>query len=65
MLLRCLRAFHAWRRREYVSAAHLAALNRYEDTRGIDWSTWRTPKELAVMRRHERRAALRVVNGRE
>jgi len=36
----------------------------HADTRGIDWSTWRTPKELAQMRRQERRAALRIVGKR-
>jgi hypothetical protein len=55
MLLRLLRAVHHWRRRDYVTAAHLAALNRYEDTRGIDWSSWRTPKELHRMRIAEAR----------
>ena len=47
-----------------VSRECLLHHERHGLTRGVDLPTWRTPKELAQMRRLERRAALRVVGRR-
>lgn len=46
----------------HVSRATLQAALRHEETRGVDYlPQWKTPKEVAEMRRAERRAALRLV----
>lgn len=47
----------------HVSTAWRKEQLRYLDTRGVDLPTWRTPKEIAQMRRAERRAALRLAKG--
>lgn len=47
-----------------VSRACVAHHERHMLTRGVDLPRWRTPREVAQLRRQERRAALRVVNGR-
>ena len=47
-----------------VSRACIEHHERHAITRGVDLPRWRTPREVAQLRRQERRAALRVVNGR-
>lgn len=37
---------------------------RHLSTRGVDLPRWRSPKEIAQMRRLERRAALRIVGSK-
>lgn len=61
MLAYLLDRLAQWRYRDRITETHLAELLRHEDTRGVDLPTWRTPKELAQMRRLERREALRNV----
>lgn len=46
----------------HISTAHRRALLRHEMTRGVDLPTWRTPKEIAEMRR-EARAIVRAAKG--
>lgn len=48
-------------RPDYVSRNVLQHHERHALTRGVDLPTWRTPKEVAQMRRLERRAALRMI----
>jgi len=48
---------------DHVSLATRLAHQYHEDTRGVDLPRWKTPQELAEMRRSERRAALRMVEG--
>lgn len=47
----------------HVSTACLRHITGHLDTRGVDLPTWRTPKEVAQIRRLERRAALRLAKG--
>jgi len=51
-------------RPDYVSPSVLLYHERHASTRGVDLPRWKTPREVAQIRRQERRAALRVVNGR-
>jgi hypothetical protein len=51
-------------RPDYVHGSVIRHHERHEMTRGVDLPRWRTPKELAQLRRMERRAALRVVGGK-
>ena len=44
-----------------VSLAWLQAQARREGTGGVDLPTWRTPAEVAQMRRLERRRGMRLV----
>jgi len=48
-------------RPDYVSPQVILHHERHEITRGVDLPRWKTPRELAELRRLERRAALRVV----
>ena len=50
MILYMLDQLHRWRYRQRITEAHLAELLRYEDTRGVDLPTWRTPAEIEAMR---------------
>ena len=43
-----------------VSRDWIAAQHRHEDTRGVDLPSWRTPAEVAQMRRLERKRGLRL-----
>jgi hypothetical protein len=47
----------------YVSSGVIRHHERHAMTRGVDLPTWKTPKEVAQLRRMERRAALRIVKG--
>ena len=48
----------------YVTPECLARHQYDEDTRGVDLPSWRTPAEVAQIRRQARRASWRVVGGR-
>lgn len=50
-------------RPDYVHASVIHHHERHALSRGVDLPTWRTPKEVAQMRRVERRAALRLAKG--
>jgi hypothetical protein len=49
------------RRGDAVSLAWREAQYRHDDTRGVDLPTWRSPRELAAMRRIERRRGRQLV----
>ena len=60
--MRILTRLRTWLRHEdTVSRSWIEAQHRHDDTRGVDLPTWRTPRELAAMRRLERRRGLQLV----
>lgn len=48
--------------RNHISTAHRRVVLRHELTRGVDLPTWRSPKEIAQMRR-EARSIVRAAKG--
>lgn len=48
--------------RDHITTAHRREILRYESTRGVDLPAWRTPKEIAQMRR-EARSIVRAAKG--